>query len=77
MRSVLSGLALVLWLCATTWAQTDEHAGKGGGAIKTGRFLSSIKGNQGDLLTTLLSCAGVPVDRPVGIATKQIAEIKA
>jgi hypothetical protein len=52
-------------------------AGKGGGALKTGRFLPSVKGNQGDLLTTLLSCAGVPLDRPIGIATKQINEIKA
>jgi hypothetical protein len=52
-------------------------AGKGGGSIKTGRFLPDIKGNQGDLLNTLLSCAGVSVDRPVGIATKQIDEIKA
>ncbi|QEF97928.1 hypothetical protein Mal15_19740 [Stieleria maiorica] len=52
-------------------------AGKGGGSIKTGRFLPDTQGNQGDLLTTLLSCAGVPIDRPVGIATKQLDEIKA
>ena len=52
-------------------------AGKGGGSINTGRFLSDVKGNQGDLLTTLLSCAGIPLDRPIGIATKQITEIKA
>jgi hypothetical protein len=52
-------------------------AGKGGGALKTGRFLPDVKGNQGDLLTTLLACAGVPLDRPIGIATKQIAQIKA
>jgi hypothetical protein len=52
-------------------------AGRGGGAIKTGRFLPDTKGNQGDLLTTLLSCAGVPLDRPIGIATKQITEMKA
>jgi len=51
-------------------------AGKGGGSIHTGRFLADIKGNQGDLLTTLLSCAGIPADRPVGIATKQLKEIK-
>jgi hypothetical protein len=50
-------------------------AGKGGGSINTGRFLPDIKGNQGDLLTTMLTCAGVPVDRPVGIATKQIKEM--
>jgi hypothetical protein len=50
-------------------------AGKGGGSLNTGRFLTGIKGNQGDLLTTLLACAGVPLDRPVGVATKQIKEI--
>ena len=52
-------------------------AGKGGGSINTGRFLPDTKGNQGDLLTTLLTCAGVPLDRPIGIATSQITEIKA
>jgi hypothetical protein len=51
-------------------------AGAGGGSLKTGRFLPDTKGNQGDLLTTLLSCAGVPLDRPIGIATKQITEIR-
>ncbi|MDA0677223.1 MAG: DUF1552 domain-containing protein [Chloroflexi bacterium] len=50
-------------------------AGKGGGAVNTGRFLPDVQGNQGDLLTTLLACAGVNVDRPVGIATKQINQI--
>jgi len=52
-------------------------AGKGGGSIKTGRFLPDTTGNQGDLLTTLLACAGIPIDRPVGIATKQLEEMKA
>jgi hypothetical protein len=52
-------------------------AGSGGGSIRTGRFFADTKGNQGDLLTTLLACAGIPVDRPVGIATKQIEELKA
>ena len=52
-------------------------AGRGGGSIETGRFLPDVKGNQGDLLTTVLDCAGIPLDRPVGIATKQIEAIKA
>ena len=52
-------------------------AGKGGGSIKTGRFLADTNGNQGDLLTTLLACAGIPIDRPIGTATKQLEEIKA
>ncbi len=50
-------------------------AGKGGGSIQTGRFLPETRGNQGDLLTTLLTCAGIPLDRPIGIATKQLNEI--
>ena len=50
-------------------------AGKGGGAINTGRYLPNVKGNQGDLLGTLLTCAGIPLDRPIGIATKQLGEM--
>ncbi len=50
-------------------------AGKGGGSIKTGRFLADTTGNQGDLLSTLLACMNVPLDRPLGIATKQINEM--
>jgi hypothetical protein len=50
-------------------------AGKGGGTLNTGRFLDNVKGNQGDLLGTLLTCAGVPLDRPIGIATKQLTEM--
>jgi hypothetical protein len=40
-------------------------AGKGGGSVNTGRFFANTKGNQGDLLTTILACAGVPLDRPI------------
>jgi len=50
-------------------------AGKGGGSIYTGRFLAETRGNQGDLLTTILTCAGIPLDRPIGIATKQLKEM--
>jgi hypothetical protein len=50
-------------------------AGKGGGTLNTGRFIASVKGNQGDLLTTLLAAAGIPLDRPIGMATKQIKEM--
>ncbi|MDB4691331.1 hypothetical protein OAH23_13030 [Verrucomicrobia bacterium] len=51
-------------------------AGKDGGSVNTGKFLPDIKGNQGDQLTTLFACAGLPLNRPIGIATKQIIEIK-
>lgn len=50
-------------------------AGRGGGSIHTGRFLTETRGNQGDLLTTLLTCAGIPLDRSIGIATKQLKEM--
>src|SRR3984957_13085994 len=50
-------------------------AGRGGGSVKTGRFLADTKGNQGDLLTTLLACMGGPLGRPLGMATKRIAEM--
>ena len=50
-------------------------AGKGGGTINSGRFLPDTQGNQGDLLTTILACAGIPLDRPIGIATKQVKEM--
>jgi uncharacterized protein DUF1552 len=50
-------------------------AGRGGGSIHTGRFLTETRGNQGDLLTTLLTCAGIPLDRPIGNATKRLTEM--
>ena len=89
MHSLKEGNGTLLDNCIMMWGSGLEDgnrhsrnnlpfivAGKGGGTINTGRFLSRTKGNQGDLLTTLLSCAGVPLDRPIGIATKQINEIK-
>ena len=42
---------------------------------KNASRVADTKGNQGDLLTTLLACGGIPVDRPIGIATKQIKEM--
>lgn len=90
MHSLKEGDGTLLDNCIMMWGSGledgDRHtranlpfilAGKGGGSIKTGRFLPDTKGNQGDLLTTLLSAAGVPLDRPVGIATKQFDELMA
>jgi hypothetical protein len=89
MSALKEGDGTLLDHCIMMWGSGledgDKHrrdnlpfiiAGKGGGSLKTGRFLSNIQGNQGDLLTTLLSCAGIPLDRPIGIATRQITEIK-
>jgi len=50
-------------------------AGKGGGTLNTGRFITDTTGNQGDLLGTLLTAAGIPLDRPIGIGTKVITEM--
>jgi len=90
MHSLKEGEGTLLDNCIMMWGSGledgDKHqrknlpfiiAGKGGGSIKTGRFLSDVQGNQGDLLTTLLTCAGIPLDRPIGIATKQIDAMKA
>lgn len=85
MASLREGEGTLLDNCIMMWGSGledgDKHsrknlpfilAGRGGGAINTGRFMPNANGNQGDLLTTLLSCAGIPLDRPIGIATKQI-----
>jgi uncharacterized protein DUF1552 len=89
MHSLREGDGTLLDNCLMLWGSGLEDgnkhsrenlpfiiAGKGGGSVNTGRFLPDIKGNQGDLLTTMLACAGVPLDRPIGIATKQITEMK-
>jgi hypothetical protein len=88
MASLREGNGTLLDNCIMMWGSGledgDKHsranlpfiiAGKGGGTINTGRFLADTKGNQGDLLTTILACAGIPLDRPIGIATKQINEM--
>ncbi|TWT93112.1 DUF1552 domain-containing protein [Neorhodopirellula pilleata] len=88
MHALKEGDGTLLDNCIMMWGSGledgDKHsranlpfilAGKGGGSIETGRFLPDTKGNQGDLLTTILACAGIPLDRPIGIATKQIPEI--
>src|SRR5262245_11331053 len=52
-------------------------AGRGGGSLKTGRFIPDAKANQGDLMGTLLTAMGIPLDRPIGIGTKVIKEMLA
>lgn len=88
MASLREGEGTLLDNCIMMWGSgledgnrhTRENlpfiiAGKGGGTVNTGRFITDVKGNQGDLLTTILACAGVPLDRPIGIATKQISQM--
>ena len=88
MHSLREGDGTLLDNCIMMWGSGLEDgnkhsrenlpfiiAGRGGGSIQSGRFLAGIKGNQGDLLTTLLTCVGIPLDRPLGIATKQIKEM--
>ena len=50
-------------------------AGRGGGSLRTGRYLPDVKGNQGDLMGTLLTASGIPLDRPIGIGTKILTEM--
>lgn len=88
MHSLREGEGTLLDNCIMMWGSGLEDgnrhsranlpfiiAGRGGGSIRTGRFLTGTTGNQGDLLGTLLTCAGIPLDRPIGIATKQLTEI--
>jgi hypothetical protein len=88
MASLREGEGTLLDNCLMMWGSGLEDgnkhdranlpfiiAGRGGGSVNTGRFIDTVKGNQGDLLSTLLACAGVPLDRPIGIATKQIPEM--
>src|ERR1043165_3598551 len=90
MHSLKEGEGTLLDNCIMMWGSGLEDgnkheranlpfiiAGKGGGALKTGRYLRDSKGNQGDLLGTLLTCAGIPLDRPIGIATKKLTEMTA
>jgi hypothetical protein len=90
MASLREGNGTLLDNCIMMWGSGLEDgnkhsrenlpfiiAGRGGGAVKTGQFIADVKGNQGDLLTTILACAGIPVERPVGIATKEIKEMMA
>ncbi len=88
MHSLREGEGTLLDNCIMMWGSGLEDgnrhtranlpfiiAGRGGGSIRTGRFIDKTSGNQGDLLGTLLTCAGIPLDRPIGIATKQLPEI--
>lgn len=90
MHSLPEGDGTLLDNCIMMWGSGLEggnsHArgnlpfilpGKGGGALAMGRFVADVRGNQGDLLTTLLTCAGIPLDRPGGTATIQISAIRA
>src|SRR5579862_288196 len=88
MHTLREGAGTLLDNCIMMWGSGLEDgnkhtrtnlpfvvAGKGGGSLKTGRYLPACKGNQGDLLGTLLGCAGIPLDRPIGIATKLLTEM--
>lgn len=90
MHSLPEGEGTLLDNCIMMWGSGLEDgnkhtrgnmpfviAGKGGGALKTGRYVPNAKGNHGDLLGTLLTCAGVPLDRPIGIGTKLLPEMMA
>jgi len=88
MSEIREGEGTLLDHCIMTWGtgleDGNKHsraslpfvvAGRGGGSLKTGRYYPDSKGNQGDLLGTLLTAAGIPLDRPIGIATKILTEM--
>jgi hypothetical protein len=88
MQSLREGNGTLLDNCIMMWGSGLEDgnkharenlpfvlAGKGGGALKTGQYLPDVKGNQGDLLGTILTCAGIPLDRPIGIGNKPLTEM--
>ncbi len=50
-------------------------AGRGGGTIRTGRYVAKCDGNQGDLLSAILARAGVPATRPIGFGTKLMPDL--
>jgi hypothetical protein len=88
MSEIREGEGTLLDNCIMTWGtgleDGNKHsraslpfvvAGKGGGSLKTGRYYPDSKGNQGDLMGTLLTAAGIPLDRPIGIATKLLSEM--
>ena len=90
LHSLREGDGTLLDNCVMMWGSGLENgdmhtrdnmpfviAGKGGGSLNTGRFLNHVEGNQGDLLGTLLTCAGIPLDRPVGNGTKLLTELLA
>jgi hypothetical protein len=89
MKNLREGEGTLLDNCIMMWGSGLEDgnkharenlpfiiAGSGGGAIKTGQFLTGVSGNQGDLLGTILTSAGIPLDRPIGIATKELSQIR-
>lgn len=88
MANLKEGAGTLLDNCIMMWGSGledgDKHerknlpfviAGKGGGTLNTGRFITDVKANQGDLLGTLLTAAGIPLDRPIGIGSKVITEM--
>lgn len=50
-------------------------AGKGGGTVRTGRYVPRCQGNLGDLLTAILARGGVKLPKPIGCGTKMLAEL--
>jgi hypothetical protein len=50
-------------------------AGRGGGTVRTGRYVPKISGNHGDLLTAILARVGVPLKKPIGIGTRILPDL--
>jgi hypothetical protein len=88
LKSLKEGPGTLLDNCIVMWGSGmgygDYHlrnrlptilAGKGGGTVRTGRYVPKANGNQGDLLTAILARAGVPVDKPIGYGSKMMPDL--
>jgi hypothetical protein len=88
MRSLKEGPGTLLDSMIFMWGAAlgdgDSHthqrlptiiAGKGGGTIKTGRYVPKCQGNLGDLLTAILARAGVKLPKPIGCGTKLLPDL--
>lgn len=50
-------------------------AGRGGGTVRTGRYVQKANGNQCDLLMGILARAGVPLEQPLGDGTRLLPDL--
>ncbi len=88
MKSLREGPDTLLDNCIMMWGSGQEDgdshsnrrlptilAGRGGGTIRTGRYVPKCNGNHGDLLTAILARAGVPIEKPIGIGTKLLPDL--
>ncbi len=88
MKSIREGGGTLLDNCMFMWGSglgdgnghTNTNlpcivAGRGGGTIRTGRYVQRCNGVHADLLTALLARAGVNLAKPIGNGTKLLPDL--